>query len=208
MSGAFNYGTAGKDGMAIHRNPTNYSSFIAIQASGANPNLMLSKRTITNDANFVVFNVNGTTYGRIRRNGSAEGIFYATTSDVRLKENMRATHYSIDDLMKINVKDYNYISDSTKSREIGFIAQQLHEIYPDAVTVGGEDAKADPWTVDYGKVTPLLVKAIQDQQKEIEALKETINVRLAVMEQNAGKKKEKLSKRERKNNAANKVAVK
>jgi len=41
----------------------------------------------------------------------------------------------------------------------------------EAVTVDGANANENPWGVDYGKITPLLVKAIQEQQAEIEALK-------------------------------------
>src|SRR5262249_47736850 len=50
-----------------------------------------------------------------------------------------------------------------------------------AVSVGGENPKERPWMVDYGRVTPLLVKAIQDldainaeKQKAIDALQSTI----------------------------------
>jgi septal ring factor EnvC (AmiA/AmiB activator) len=32
---------------------------------------------------------------------------------------------------------------------------------------GGEDPAKEPWTVDYGRVTPLLTRAIQEQQVEI-----------------------------------------
>ena len=39
------------------------------------------------------------------------------------------------------------------------------------VTKGGEDPAKEPWSVDYGRVTPLLTKAIQEQQVEIESLK-------------------------------------
>ena len=66
------------------------------------------------------------------------------------------------------VKDYNFITDESKTRETGFLAQDLYKIYPSAVTVGGNDATQNPWGIDYGKITPLLVKAIQDQQVEIE----------------------------------------
>ena len=53
----------------------------------------------------------------------------------------------------------------------GFIAQELYEIFPNAVT---KPANAeDMWSVDYGKVTPLLVKAIQEQQKTIETQQKT-----------------------------------
>ena len=36
------------------------------------------------------------------------------------------------------------------------------------------DLKKDQWGVDYGKLTPLLVKAIQDQQEIINKLEERI----------------------------------
>ena len=75
------------------------------------------------------------------------------------------------DLMKVEVVNYNFKADKTKTTTTGFIAQDLYKIFPDAVTVGGENVTEKPWTVDYGKVTPLLVKAIQDQQKEIASLK-------------------------------------
>ena len=43
---------------------------------------------------------------------------------------------------------------------------RVEEWVNEAVTKGGEDASTNPWTVDYGKVTPLLVNAIQDQQAD------------------------------------------
>jgi len=65
--------------------------------------------------------------------------------------------------MKIQVRDYEYKADSSKTLTTGFIAQELYEIFPNAVS---KPANAeDMWAVDYGKVTPLLVKAIQDLKK-------------------------------------------
>ncbi|GBL35458.1 hypothetical protein EMGBS15_10530 [Filimonas sp.] len=81
---------------------------------------------------------------------------------------------------KIDVKDYDYIN-GTKYQN-GFIAQQLYEIYPYAVSQGGEDPLKNPWMVDYGRVTPLLVKSVQElaaqneaNQKQIEDLQNQIN---------------------------------
>ena len=58
----------------------------------------------------------------------------------------------------------------------------LYEIYPHAVVPGGEDSKTKPWMVDYGRVTPLLVKAIQDlsdlndqKDAEIKELRDQLN---------------------------------
>ncbi|MEI6656312.1 MAG: hypothetical protein WCP45_16235, partial [Verrucomicrobiota bacterium] len=47
----------------------------------------------------------------------------------------------------------------------------LDAVFPDAVTEGGDDAKTKPWSVDYGRVTPLLVQSIQDLKAENDALK-------------------------------------
>ncbi len=141
--------------------------------SGDAPNLVLTKRSAHGGAGevYAVFRREGDPLGEIRVNAAGDGIAYANLSDRRLKENIKATHYTIEDLMKIGVVDYNYKNNPSKTRTTGFIAQDLFNIFPDAVQKGGEDAKTNPWTVDYGKLTPLLVKAVQDQQKEIAALK-------------------------------------
>ena len=105
----------------------------------------------------------------ISKNGTTTS--YNTTSDIRLKENVTATQYGIATIMKMNVKDYNFINDRKKSLHTGFLAQELYTLFPQAITVGGDDAKINPWMVDYSKLTPLLVKSIQEQQDELEALK-------------------------------------
>ena len=71
----------------------------------------------------------------------------------------------------MNVKDYKFINDRKKILHTGFLAQELYTLFPQAITVGGDDAKINPWMVDYSKLTPLLVKGIQEQQGELEALK-------------------------------------
>ena len=111
----------------------------------------------------------GLELGSIRQEASGS-IAYNTASDRRLKTNIATTNYSLEDLLQIDVMDYHYKVDTTDLCT-GFIAQQLYEHYPEAVSIGGEDEKTNPWTVDYGKVTPLLVKAVQEQQVQIEALK-------------------------------------
>ncbi|WP_315765651.1 tail fiber domain-containing protein [Bradyrhizobium sp. SZCCHNS2005] len=96
---------------------------------------------------------------------------YNTTSDRRLKENIVDTNRGLADLGRIRVEDFNFIADPSRTRVQGFIAQDLYKVYPEAVTVGGDDPKEKPWSVDYGRLTPLLVKSLQQQQHQIEALK-------------------------------------
>ncbi len=94
---------------------------------------------------------------------------YNIGSDYRLKNNIVNTHFGIADLMKIPVRDYTYKADAANTPTTGFIAQELYEIFPNAVT---KPANAEEmWSVDYGKVTPLLVKGMQDLKAENDGLK-------------------------------------
>ncbi|MEM6317289.1 MAG: tail fiber domain-containing protein [Bacteroidota bacterium] len=107
--------------------------------------------------------------GRIQQNATGS-LAYNVTSDIRLKTNIQPTKYGLNDLLKIQVSDYFYKNDASKTPQTGFIAQQLHRIYPVAVTVGGDNEKVNPWMVDYAKLTPLLVKGIQTQQVLLDKL--------------------------------------
>ena len=101
-------------------------------------------------------------------------VLYDSNSDERLKTNITPSSKGLEDLMKIEVVDYIFKSDKLKRTQNGFLAQQLYEIYPHAVAPGAEDVSENPWGVDYGKVTPLLVKAIQEQQELIKNLEKRI----------------------------------
>ena len=108
--------------------------------------------------------------GSITANNTS--VNYNSTSDKRLKENFSRTRFGLRDLMKLEVKDYNFIGQPATDRTTGFLAQDLFKVYPDAVKEGDYGPTVtNTWGVDYGKLTPLLVQAIQDQQAEIEALK-------------------------------------
>ena len=111
--------------------------------------------------------------GRIRQSGN-NAVEYTSASDERLKENIHSTRYGLADLMKIKVVDYNYKTDNPEDVQTGFLAQQLYAAYPPPVSIGGEDPKNDPWMVEYGALTPLLVKAMQEQQAQIENQQATI----------------------------------
>ena len=93
---------------------------------------------------------------------TTNGTTYSTTSDRRLKEGVIASQRGLETLMKIPVNEFNFISDPNKKRVQGFIAQELYKTYPEAVIVGGDDVRTKPWGVDYGRLTPLLVKAVQE----------------------------------------------
>jgi len=107
---------------------------------------------------------NGTNIGGIRGNG-AGGTMYSTTSDRRLKQNIKTFESGLETLEKIEPTIYQMKSNPSQN-EIGFIAQDLQKVLPQVV--GGQptdDLKESPMTVDYGRITPVLVAAIKEQQE-------------------------------------------
>jgi hypothetical protein len=102
---------------------------------------------------------------------TATATTYNTASDQRLKEHIVPSTRGLDSLKKIVVQDFNFIADPKKQNVQGFIAQQLYKVYPEAVTVGGRDPSRQPWSVDYGRLTPLLVKSVQELKADNDNLR-------------------------------------
>jgi Chaperone of endosialidase len=161
VTGSLEFGTANQDGVRI------YPGAIDVQRNQFNC-LHLAKPAGAADGGLAAFFSGGTAVGTITTSGGT--VSYNTTSDERLKENIRPSAKGLNKVMKIQVRDYNFKSKPGQN-ETGFIAQQLYTVLPDVVTKGGEDPAKEPWSVDYGRVTPFLTKAIQEQQVEIDALK-------------------------------------
>ena len=95
---------------------------------------------------------------------------YNTSSDYRLKENAKPIQNGLERLNQLNPVKFDWKEDGTSSE--GFIAHEVQEIFSDAVT--GEKDGEEMQGMDYGRITPLLVKAIQEQQEQIEQLKTEI----------------------------------
>jgi len=94
-------------------------------------------------------------------------------SDRRLKENIHESVLSIDDLMAIEMVDFNYNStfaNDTTTVYSGAIAQQVDEVFPQAVSVRSDGYMM----IDYKKFIPLLMVSVQDQQAEIDEIKASI----------------------------------
>jgi hypothetical protein len=94
----------------------------------------------------------------------AAAAVFSCSSDARLKRDIvESSVNALDYLGKIQIKDYTLKSDG--SHNTGVIAQDMQKIHPELVTESSDKMLAvrqvNPW---------LLVKAIQEQQKEIEQL--------------------------------------
>ena len=120
----------------------------------------------------------GNYHGEIRF-GSGVNTTYSTSSDRRIKENITtlASGSSKTKILAMNPVTYNLINDpnETPVEHTGFIAQEMHEIMPEIVQGHGltdrETGEDTIMSIDYSKLTPVLVGALQDALAEIETLK-------------------------------------
>jgi hypothetical protein len=96
---------------------------------------------------------------------------YASSSDARLKTNVQPMQNGLQSVLALNPCTFDMRrGEDTFISSSGLIAQEVHEVYPFVVGVGGDDENTNPWSVDYGKLTPLLVAAIKEQQALITQL--------------------------------------
>lgn len=134
----------------------------------------------TNGASFYVASYNGVQIGDIAQSGTT-AVVYNTTSDYRLKEDVKPIANALDRVSKLNPVTYKWKNADNEFGE-GYLAHELAEVCPLAVTgekdAVNEDGSIKPQNVDYSKVVALLsasikeLKAIVDaQQQEINALK-------------------------------------
>ena len=117
----------------------------------------------TNSVTFKVYN-NGTV-------NNSTGT-YAGISDIKLKENIVDATPKLEKLMQVRVVNYNFKENSGYEtfKQIGVIAQELVNIFPGLV-----DETTTTKSVKYSLFVPMLIKAIQEQQAQIEELKSQVD---------------------------------
>lgn len=101
---------------------------------------------------------------------SVNGFFQ--TSDKRLKENVIDIKSSLDKINKIPTVNFNYISDEDKRAQIGTIADEVEEVFPELVSKGSDGYK----TVDYSKFSIIALAAIKELNEKIDKLMNRIKV--------------------------------
>ena len=121
-----------------------------------------------NDGDITIFQRDGTTVGSISQASSSTT--YNTTSDERLKENIKPISDGVEKLMAMNPVNFTWKKYPDDPSQHGFIAQEMEKILPEAVT------SSEYMSMDYGRITPILVAALQDALKRIQELEEKINV--------------------------------
>lgn len=101
------------------------------------------------------------------------------TSDERLKENIKSLDNSLSKIIKLRGVTYDFKADyfnvedrklkdkleKSGKDQIGFLAQELMEVFPEAVSY---DSTSNLYAVRYTRLVPVLVEALKEQQAQIE----------------------------------------
>jgi len=90
-------------------------------------------------------------------------------SDISVKENIREIPFSLDRVLKIRGVLYDRTDTGTKNN-IGFVAQELDEQFPELVETNPDGTKA----VKYQNAVAVLVEAIKELANENESLKQRL----------------------------------
>jgi hypothetical protein len=116
--------------------------------------------------------VNGISYKSM-----SASAFYVN-SDYRLKSNVTALENAIERVKKLNVCRFNWKDKLDEEKVDGFIAHEVAEVIPEAVTgdkdAVREDGTLDPQQIDQSKVVPLLTAALKEAIEKIEQLENRI----------------------------------
>lgn len=83
--------------------------------------------------------------------------------------------YGLSQILQLQGKEYKYINDSNNRNEIGLIAEEVEKILPEVVYRNAPDKKITG--IDYGKLVPVLIEAIKEQQKQIDELKRKLDAK-------------------------------
>lgn len=137
-----------------------------------------------------VLDVNGN--ARFRGVGSAtggmdllitpEGVLTTSTSDARLKEDFQPLANGLEKVLNMNGMTFKWKKDDEGARDAGLVAQDVAQIFPEAVFVNPNDGF---YGINYSRFPALFVEAFKEQQKIIEEQKSEIDdlkVRLEKLE--------------------------
>ena len=89
---------------------------------------------------------------------------YGTTSDERVKTNIKTIENALDKTLLLRGVEYNDIRIEPDKKRIGLIAQEVELIVPEVV---GEDETTTIKNIDYGSLVGLLIESIKDLNNKV-----------------------------------------
>jgi hypothetical protein len=102
-------------------------------------------------------------------------------SDARDKSNIRDLNYGLKEIMQLHPIKFNWKNNPAEGDKLGVVAQEIQKVLPEVVrdwdySIDEQTGKktkvpTDKLGVMYSDIIPVLIRGMQDQQKEIEELK-------------------------------------
>jgi hypothetical protein len=94
---------------------------------------------------------------------------YSAVSDKRLKKNVENEEDILHKVLQLAVLKYHFLPEiKSDKKHYGLFAQDVEKLFPEVVKY---DKNEDQYTMDYSAFGVLAVKAIQEQQQEVDELK-------------------------------------
>ena len=128
------------------------------------------------------FYMGGTTGGTTElyvRSGGSVGVrldagagTWANVSDIRLKDIEKPIENAVQSLQGLQTIYYSWKASQDKKLYLGLIAQEVEAVFPEIVSESSIDGMKG---VKYTELIPVLIKAIQEQQSQIEELKSRVD---------------------------------
>ena len=138
-----------------------------------------------NNTSYMYYDQSDTRFGflvDVISNSAFSGTAFNVVSDEQKKENVEDVDEDCSEIVKkIKVKTFNYKEDKKKKKNIGFIAQDVYKKVPTKFEAVVNDY-GDYMGLDYGKMSSILWKALQEEMTKTEYLESILFETIARVE--------------------------
>jgi len=134
---------------------------------------------IASDGSLFLYALSGSAsaMANVKYDTSTKEVYYDTSSRL-VKENITDLRHGLEAIKAIQPRTYTAIGGNPDQEIIGFIADELVSVVPEAVFTGAksvitgndEDTEIIPLGISYDSLIPVLVKALQEATAKIETL--------------------------------------
>jgi hypothetical protein len=176
-TGNFIAGTSSGVGGRVEANGgSNQNGVGAYTPTSANSCVAMWNAATSGDNVFVSFftETSITARGTIDYNRAGNLVRYNTTSDENLKTNIRPLTNSGAVIDRLQPRIFDWKAEGHNTDNVGFIAQEVFEVFPDAVSKGSDtfldSADYKQWSMDAGKFMPLVIAELQSLRARVAAL--------------------------------------
>ena len=163
----------------LHINGHDNDGGIRLERTGSYPYYW---QIVTPTTNNLWFRYDGTLKAYINHEDGS----WNQASDISLKQNFTPLNSCLNKIMLLNPLEYSFIDAKNGKRNIGFISQEVEEVFP--LLVNEQDGKK---FLNYTLFSVVIIKAMQEQQEmieqqneEIERLKEKMNLLISEFDKN------------------------